>query len=683
MSLSRWCGLILLGAGLVGASLGAQAPAVAHAPALDRANLDTTCAPCTDFFRYANGGWLARMTIPAAYSSYGTLRELADRNEVILHQLLERDAAAATAGTLAQGTPGWKVGTFYASCMDTVTRDRLGLAPLKGELDTIAAIGTRADLLRTIAILERRDWLAPWTSGATQDSKDATSVIAYLGQGGLPLPDRDYYLKTDSASRRIRTAYTQHVVAIFTLAGDTPARAAAEARTVLAMETTMAKASKTRVELRDPVANYHRMTIAALDAQQPHLRWATFFTTVGAPGVTMVDLQQPAFLGTMDSLVAHAPIDDWKVLLRWHALGVAANRLSSPFVDENFRFAQVFTGARSNRELRKRCISFTDGSLGDLLGQEYVKEAFPPEAKARAVKIVSTLVAELHERISHLEWMSPETKAQAQIKLTAFERKIGYPDTWRDYATVTIVPGQFLANSRSAREWAARREWAKVGKPVDRTEWTMTPSTVNASYHEHLNEIVFPAGILQPPMYNPEADDAVNYGAMGAAIGHEMTHGFDDEGRLNDEKGNLRDWWTAEDAAKFKTEAEKISRQFSSYTIADGTHVNGELTLGENIADFGGVTVAYSAMERALGPGPHATIDGFTPEQRFFLAWAQVWRELDRHEYARMRVTVDEHSPPEWRVNGPLSNMPEFRAAWGCKAGDGMVRPSSEQPRIW
>jgi putative endopeptidase len=672
--------------GLAGVSLGGQAPApsTVQAPALDRANLDTTCAACTDFFRYANGGWLTRTTIPAIYPSYGAFQELADRNEAILHRLLDRDAAAAKAGTLAQGTPAWKVGTFYASCMDTVTRDRLGLAPLKGELDTIAAIGTRADLVRTISILEHRDGLAPWADGSTQDSRDATSVIAFLGQGGLTLPDRDYYLKTDSASRRIRSAYTRHLVAMFTLAGDTPARAAAEARTVMALETTMAKASKTRVALRDPVANYHRITIAALDAQQPHLQWATFFAAVGAPGVTTVDLQQPAFLRTMDSLVAHAPIDDWKVLLRWRALSYASNNLSSPLIAENFRFVQLFTGARSNRELWKRCINATDGRLGDLLGQEYVKEAFTPEAKARAVKIVSTLVAELHERISHLEWMSPETKAQAQTKLTAFEKKIGYPDKWKDYATVTIVPGQFMANSRSAGQWEGARDWAKVGKPLDRTDWGMTPPTVNAYYNAHMNEIVFPAGILQPPFYSPEADDAVNYGAMGAVIGHEMTHGFDDEGRQSDEKGNLRDWWTAADAAKYKTEAQKISTQFTGYTLADGTtHVNGALTLGENIADFGGVTVAYSAMERALGPGPHAAIDGFTPEQRFFLAWAQVWRELDRPEYARTLVATDEHSPPQWRVNGPLSNMPEFRAAWGCKSTDAMVRPPSDEPKIW
>jgi putative endopeptidase len=681
MSPFRWLGLILVGMGLAGVSM-AQAQA-AHVPALDRANLDTTCAPCTDFFRYANGGWLKRTTIPAAYSSYGALRELADRNEAILHRLLERDAAAATAGTVARDTPAWKVGTFYASCMDTVTRDRLGLEPLKGELDTISAITTRTGLVRTLATLKARDGLAPWGAAALQDSKDATSMIAHLGQGGLSLPDRDYYIKTDSASRRIRAAYTSHVTAMFVLAGDTPARAAAEARTVLAFETRLAGASKTRVDLRDPVANYHPMTLAALDARQPRLKWPTFFATMGAPTVTKVDLAQPKFFQTVDSMVAHTPIADWKVLLRWRAISVWAISLSSPFVAEDFRFDQVFTGAPTNRDLWKRCIGETDGMLGDLLGQEYVKEQFTPEAKARAAKIVSTLVDALHDRIIHLQWMSAATKAQAETKLTAFDRKIGYTDKWKDYATVTIVPGQFVMSSRSATQWERARQWAKIGKPVDRTEWTMTPSTVNASYHEHLNEIVFPAGILQPPMYSPEADDAVNYGAMGAAIGHEMTHGFDDEGRQYDEKGNLRDWWTAEDAAKYKTEAEKISRQFSSYTIADGTHLNGALTLGENIADFGGVTVAYSAMERALGPGPHAKIDGFTPEQRFFLAWAQVWRELHRPEYARMLVTTDEHSPPEWRVNGPLSNMPEFRAAWGCKEGDAMVRPSSEQPKIW
>ncbi|HWZ59663.1 MAG TPA: M13 family metallopeptidase [Gemmatimonadaceae bacterium] len=688
VSSSRWSALGTVLVCRLVAPLGAQAQAPTHAPthapALDRANLDTTCAACTDFFQFANGGWLKRTTIPAVYPQYGSFRELLDRNEAVLHTLLDRDAAAAAAGQLTPGTGSWKIGTYYASCMDTVGRDKLGLSPLKAEFDLIAAIRTRDDLVRALGVLEHRAGLAPWSDGSTQDAKDAVSVIAYLGQGGLTLPDRDYYVQTDSASRAIVDHYRQHLVAMLTLAGDAPDRARAEAQTVLAFETTLAAASKTRVELRDPQANYHKMTVGALETRLPHVPWRAFFAAQGASSVSAVDLQQPAFFTTVDSLVAHASLDDWRVLMRWRALHAAAPALGSPFVAENFTFSQLFSGAPSNLELWKRCIASTDNRLGELLGQEYVKETFTPEAKARAVRIVSNLVTELHERISHLTWMSAPTKARAETKLAAFARKIGYPDKWKDYTAVTITPGTYVANIRAAEQWASVRDWSKVGKPLDRTEWGMTPPTVNAYYNPLMNEIVFPAGILQPPFYDPTADDAVNYGAMGAVIGHEMTHGFDDQGRQYDEHGNLADWWTADDAAKFKTEAHKISTQFSTYTVLDSaTHVDGELTLGENIADFGGLTTAYSAMEKALGNGPHPAIDGFTPEQRFFLAWAEVWRELDRPAYARQLVKLDYHAPAKWRVNGPFGNMPEFKAAWGCKDSDPMVRPAAEQPRIW
>ncbi|MDE3172344.1 MAG: M13 family metallopeptidase [Gemmatimonadota bacterium] len=665
------------------AAVTAPARAQQAAPPLDRANLDTTCAPCTDFYDFANGGWLKRTVIPAAYPSYGSFYAVQDRNWDVLHEILDRDAAQAKAGKLTPGSGPWKVGEYYASCMDTVAIDERGIAPLRPVLDSIAAIRTPADLERAIGSLERVAGLAPWSDGSTQDAKDAARVIVGLSQGGLTLPNRDYYVKTDEASQKIRDAFVAHMTRMFQLMGDPADTAAVEARTVLAVETQLARASKSPVDLRDPQANYHKMTLAELDALTPHFRWGPFFAAQGARRVGAIDVGQPEFFKAVDAMLTTVPVAQWKTFLRWRAVHAVAFALPTPFVEENFRFGQLFSGAKENLPRWKRCINSADSRLGELLGQEYVKAAFPPEAKARAVKIVNTLIAALHGRIERLTWMSDTTRQRALDKLAAYTKKIGYPDKWIDYSTLEIRPGAYLANVRAGDRFSAARDWAKVGKPVDRTEWGMTPPTVNAYYNPLMNEIVFPAGILQPPFYNPDADDAVNYGAMGAVIGHEMTHGFDDQGRQYDKNGNLRDWWTADDAAKYNAQAEKVVRQFDGYTVLDSLHVNGKLTLGENIADFGGLTVAYAAMEKALGNGPRPKIDGFTPEQRFFLAWAQVWRELDRPAYARLLVNADVHAPSKWRVNGPLSNMPEFKAAWGCKDGDPMVRPDSLRPKIW
>ncbi len=662
--------------------LGAQ-PAATN-KALDRANLDTTCAACKDFYQFANGSWLKKTTIPAAYSSFGSFRDLADRNEALLHKILDADAKAASAGKSPGGEGSSKVGAFYASCLDTIAIDHLGMAPLKPDLDAIESIGNARDLRRELGNLEHRAGLAPWGDGSTPDAKDATSVIAGLYQGGLTLPDRDYYTKTDSNSKKTRDSFVAHMTRMFQLMGDPKDAAAADAATVLRVETAFARASKTRVELRDPNANYHKMTLAALEKLTPGFPWREFFAAQNAPPIKFVDVGQPEFFRAVDRMITGIPIADWKVFLRWRLLHASAPSMGTPFVKENFAFDRVFSGATEMLPRWKRCASSTDDRLGELLGQEYVKQNFSPEAKARAVRIVNTLVEELRGRIEKLDWMSPATKSQAVAKLAAFMRKIGFPDKWKDYSQLKITSGEYLVNVQAADQWAAARDWAKIGKPVDRSEWGMTPPTVNAYYNPQFNEIVFPAGILQPPFYNPQADDAVNYGAMGAVIGHEMTHGFDDQGRQFDKNGNLKDWWTKDDAAKFKVQAEKVVKQFNSYTVLDtSTHVNGELTLGENIADFGGLTVAYAAMERALGSSPRTRIDGFTPEQRFFLAWAQVWREVYRPEALRTQVNSNEHAPSMWRVNGPLSNMPEFKEAWGCKDGDAMVRPAALRARIW
>ncbi|HUX34813.1 MAG TPA: M13 family metallopeptidase [Gemmatimonadaceae bacterium] len=659
----------------------AQAP---PPPPLDRANLDTTCAACTDFYQFANGGWLKRDTIPSAYPSWGSFYAVQDHNQDVLHQILDRDAADAASGKAAAGSAAWKVGTYYASCMDTVAIDKQGLAPLQPVFDVIAAIQQPSDIRTGMGMLEHLAGLAPWSDGAGQDAKDATQEIAILGQGGLTLPNKDYYTKTDPASQKIRDEFVAHVTRMFQLMGDSAKVAAAEAKTVMSIETRLAKASKAPVELRDPNANYHKMSLPELYGLTPHFNWGPFFAAQGAMNVPTIDVRQPEFFKAIDGMFASVPVADWRTYLRWRAVHGAAFALPTAFVEENFKFNQLFSGAKENLPRWKRCINSTDGRLGELLGQEYVKEAFPPEAKARAVKIVDNLVSALHDRIQQLGWMSDSTKTQALAKLDAYTKKIGYPDKWRDYTGLHVTAGTYLANARAGDQFNAAYDWNKIGKPVDRTEWGMTPPTVNAYYNPLMNEIVFPAGILQPPFYNPTADDAVNYGAMGAVIGHEMTHGFDDEGRQYDKDGNLKDWWTKTDATKYNAEAAKVVNQFDGYTVVDSTtHVNGKLTLGENIADFGGLTVAYAAMEKALGNGPRTKIDGFTPEQRFFLAWAQVWRELDREQYSRMLVNVDPHSPGKWRVNGPLSNMPEFKEAWGCKDGDAMVRPDSLRPKIW
>ena len=672
---------------LITAVLFAAVPLAAQtrSRAIDRANLDTTCAPCTDFYTFANGGWLTRTKIPAAYSSIGSFREVSDRNEAQLHKILDVDAAAATGDNAApNGEASWKVGSFYASCMDTVAIDRLGATPLAPDLALIDAIRTPANLKAQMGVLEHRDGLAPWFDGSTIDARDATRQIAGLYQGGLTLPDRDWYTKTDSASRKTRENLLAHMTRMFELLGDSRSAAGAEANAVFRLETALAKVSKTRVQLRDPNANYHSMTLVELQRQTPGFRWAAFFAAQGAPAISAVDVGQPEYIEAVTGMFDSAPTAEWRSYLRWHLVHAAAPALSTPFVDENFSYTRIFSGATAMLPRWRRCLQSTDGRLGELLGQEYVKKNFTPEAKARAVKVVGNLVSELHDRIEKLDWMSAPTKTQALAKLGAFTRKIGFPDKWKDYSRLNITQGQYLANVKAADRWASERDWAKIGHPVDRTEWGMTPPTVNAYYNPQMNEIVFPAGILQPPFYDPDADDAVNYGAMGAVIGHEMTHGFDDQGRQFDKDGNLKDWWTKEDAAKYTAQSEKIVRQFDAYTVLDtATHVNGQLTLGENTADFGGLTVAYAAMERALGTAPRTRIDGFTPEQRFFLAWAQVWRELDRPEALRAQVNSNEHAPAKWRVNGPLSNMPEFKAAWECKEGDAMVRPDAVRPRIW
>src|SRR5213080_2513847 len=649
---------------------------------LDPANLDTSCAPCQDFYRFANGGWLAHTALPPEYPVYGSFTELVERNNQTLHRIVDRLAATAPANPK---TSEQKLGAFYGSCLDSTAIERAGAGPLKNELARLDAIASREDVARALARGHHHGWDPLFNFGGTPDFKNSTMVIAAASQGGLGLPDRDYYVRDDSTARTLRTAYLEYVSRTLGLLGDAPAVADSEAQRILALETALAQASLTRVERRDPNANYHKLALAAADSLTPNLPWPAFLRDAGAPATGVINIGQPRFFKAADSLITAASLADWRAYLRWHFARHLAPYLSSPFVDATFRYQQALSGVKEQQPRWKRCIQAANFMLGDALGAAYVKETFTPDARRRARDMVDHLVAALDARLHTLEWMGDSTRAQAVGKLRAFGKKIGYPDKWRDYSKLLVDRRDFSGNVVRAQTFAAARDFARIGKPVDRAEWRMTAPTVNASYNPSFNDITFPAGILQAPFFDPAADDAVNYGGMGAVIGHEMTHGFDDQGRQFDAVGNLRDWWTADDAERFKERAGRVVQQFDAYTVVDsGTHVNGRLTLGEDIADLGGLRIAYAAFQRSLaGLARPPDIDGLTPEQRFFLAWAQIWRSKATDQFLRNQVTVDPHAPARWRVMGPLSNLPEFARAFHCGEGDPMVRPDSLRAQIW
>jgi putative endopeptidase len=648
---------------------------------LDPANLDRSVPACTDFYHFANGGWIKTHPVPAAFARWGSFDELSENNQSNLLTILR---SAAANGNAQANADLRKLSVYYASCMDSAGAEAAGGQPIADELGRIAALANRGQVEAEVARLHGMGVRTLFGFGATQDAKNSTSVIAGLNQGGLSLPDRDYYLNPEKRYADIRANYQDHVARMFQLAGENPTQAAADAQRVVAIETALAKPAKTRVELRDPTANYHKMSVAEVAQLAPGYNWPNFLSGEGRADVSTIDVQNPVFLKATDSLLTAASLDDWKAYLRWSVINSAAPSLSSTFVNEDFRFGSTLSGAKEMLPREKRCARATDGGLRDALGQAYVAQYFTPAAKQRALEMVRNLESVFHDRIQTLGWMSDTTKTQAETKLAAFTNKIGYPDKWRDYSSLNIQPGPFLNNVLAVRQYERRRSLARIGQPVDRTEWGMTPPTVNAYYNPQMNEIVFPAGILQPPFFDANADDAVNYGGMGAVIGHEMTHGFDDQGAQFDAQGNLRNWWSAADLEKFKRGTGLVASQFDSYTVLDSVHVNGKLTLGENLADLGGLSISYAALEKALAAkGRPANIDGFTPEQRFFLAWAQIWRANTTPEAARLRINTDPHSPGEWRTNGPISNMPQFAAAFGCKPADPMVRPESVRPVIW
>ena len=581
------------------------------------------------------------------------------------------------------GSEERKLGDFWAACMDETAIEAQGVEPLRPELERIDKIASSADVQAEIARLQTLGANVLFVFRSEPDRRNVEEVIAAAFQGGLGLPDRDYYVKTDAESKQLRERYRTHVAKILELGGDPPARATARAASVLAFETKLAEASMTRVEQRDPDKTYHRVGAADLAKKTPHFSWKSYYANVGIPEPAAVNLAQPAFFEAADRLLADTPLDDWKTYLRWQLLSAAAPFLSSKFVDEDFDFnGRTLEGTPENLPRWKRCVAATDDALGMALGKIYVREHFPPEAKRRADEMVRNMIAALADDLKTLSWMSEPTRKAALEKLAAFRTKIGHPDRWRDYASYEVTRGPYVSNAMAGAAFERRRDLAKIGKPLDREDWEMTPPAVNAYYQPQQNEIVFPAGILQPPFFDAEADDAVNYGAIGAVIGHEMTHGFDDEGRKFDARGNLKDWWTEDDARKYEERAACVEKQFSGYVVEKDLHVNGKLVLGESIADLGGLKIAYNAYRKSLAGRPEPEpIGGFSADQRFFLGFARVWATNDRPEFARLMTTINPHPLDRFRAIGAPSNLPEFARAFGCKSGDPMVR--SERCAIW
>jgi endothelin-converting enzyme/putative endopeptidase len=647
-------------------------------PGFSTANMDMTANPCIDFYQYACGTWMANNPVPADQSRWGTFDQLADRNRAVLRGILEKAAVNDPKRSAVEQ----KIGDYYASCMDEPAIDKLGNKPLEPELKRIDAIKSKDQLLDQLVRLQLLGVGVLFRFSSTPDAKNSTQMIADADQGGLGLPDRDYYLKDDPKSVKLRQQYLAHVQKMLELSGASPTQAAAGAQAVLRIETDLAKGSLDRVARRDPSQTYHKMSVKELAALSPGINWPKYFAGLGTPPFTDLDVSVPDFFKTLNAVLAETSVADLKTYLRWHLLHAEAPLLAQAFVDENFRFfGRTLTGATELEPRWKRCVQSTDRDLGFALGQKYVEQTFPPEAKARVLSMVQEIEKMLNEDIQSLNWMTPATKQQALIKLRGVTNKIGYPDKWRDYSSVNIVPGQAVGNSQRATEFEVHRRLSRIGQPVDRGEWSMTPPTVNAYYNPVENNINFPAGILQPPFFDNRMDAAVNYGAIGSVMGHELTHGFDDQGRQFDAEGDLRNWWTPEDAAEFEKRAECFVKEYSAFTPVDGVHLNGKLTLGENSADNGGVHLSFMALMKSLDGKPQPKIDGFTPQQRFFLGYSQVWCQNVRPEASRLRAQTDPHSPGRDRVNGVLGNMPEFREAFACHEGQPMVHAPA--CRVW
>jgi len=654
----------------------AQQPSAKPTPALDVTAMDRSVDPCADFFAYSCGGWLKTNPIPPDQSSWDTYSKMEDENKTQLRGILD----AASAPDPARNAVNQKIGDYYASCLDEKAIEEKGADPLRPGLDRIAKISSKSELADVASAMPTDNVLFRFES--IQDFRDASQVIANADQGGLGLPDRDYYLKADAKSEEIRKAYVAHVQKMFELLGDKPDAAAAEAQSVMQIETALAKGSMTRVERRDPKSLDHKLTGGDLQKISPDFQWQVYFTKVGLPSLSSLNVAVPNFFKTLNEEIDKENLADWKTYLRWHLVHANAAQLSSPFLNENFAFyGKTLQGQQQLKPRWKRCTEYVDDYLGEALGQAYVEKYFSPEAKQQALKIVNEIRGSMERDINSLSWMSPATKQQALLKLHAMANKIGYPDKWRDYSKLQIVRGDNLGNVERSRQFEFNRQLAKIGKPVDKGEWDMTPPTVNAYYNPQMNDINFPAGVLQPPAFDPNSDAAPNYGDTGGTVGHELTHGFDDEGRQFDAQGNLRDWWTEADGKEFEKRASCISDQYSNYVIIDDIKINGKLTLGEDVADLGGLLLAYMAWKDDTKSQKLDPIEGLTPEQRFFVGYGQSWCGHVRDESKRLRATVDPHSPEKYRTNGVVSNMPQFQQAFHCKAGQPMV--NENRCRVW
>lgn len=647
---------------------------------IDPANMDMSVKPGDNFYLYANGAWIKNTPIPASKTRWGSFDALAEESSLALKGLLEDAAKAPGNNKLMK-----RVGDFYISAMDSAAIEKIGYQPIKPYLEQITALSSKADVLKHMNYLRSQSISSPlYRIGVGQDAKDVTKYIISIGQGGTTLPDRDYYLKNDTRSQKIRTDYTAYIVKLFTLCGDEEFKAMAKAVTVMQMETTIAQAQMSRVEMRDPKKLYNKFSVDGLSATTPNLNWQRILTELGYK--TKQDsliVSNPKFMVFLDSLLNKVSLDDWKTYLKWNVMRDAAPYLSSSFVDANFAYNQALSGQKEQTPRWQRMSGLIDRQLGDLLGQLYVDKYFNQAAKARMLELVNNLAQSFENRIKKSEWMTEETKPRALAKLHAFTKKIGFPDKWKTYEGLEIKADDFLGNLRRCNQWFYEENINKLGQPIDKTEWGMTPSTVNAYYSPLKNEIVFPAGILRFPFFDFEADDAINYGGIGAVIGHEMTHGFDDQGRQFDAYGNLEDWWTKADADEFKKRADEVVAQYNGYVILDTLHVNGKLTLGENLADLGGLSIAYEAFKNTKQGKSNKKIDGFTPDQRFFLNWSQVWRNNILPEAAAQRILTDNHSPGLYRSNGPLTNIDAFYKAFNVKPGDNMYKAPELRTRIW
>jgi putative endopeptidase len=678
--------VLLPGMAFTVASLSFQANAQTKAAAapkklLDRANMDTTVRPGDNFFRYANGAWLNSNPIPKSETRWGSFNELQENNYAALHELLD---SAANVKNAPKGSIVQKVGDFYRTGMDTNAINKAGIKPLNPVLTRIKAIKDVNGLVDEIMLEHTQGMDALFGFGVSPDDKNVTKQICQFGQGGLGMPGREYYFDNDARTVKIRDAYQQYIPKMLMLMGTDKATAEKDAAEIFQLEVALAGASMTRIERRDPYLQYNKYDLATLNKETPGLDWKKVLKGLKVNGQDTVIIAQPKFFAAVANQLKQTPLETWKKYMAFHAVNEMAPFLSNEFDQTRFDFyGKVMRGQQEQKVRWKRVMQVVDGSIGELLGQLYVAKNFKPEAKKRMQELVANLQQTYADRINRLDWMTNDTKMKAVGKLNTFMKKIGYTDKWKDYSKLTIVGNDYVANVLASAQWAYNDNISKLGKPVDKTEWGMTPPTVNAYYNPSFNEIVFPAGILQFPFFDGNADDALNYGGIGAVIGHEMTHGFDDQGRLYDATGNLANWWKPEDSTNFVTKANRVVDQFNAIVALDTTHVNGNLTEGENLADLGGLNIAYEAFKKTKQGRSNDKIDGFTADQRFFLSWAQVWRANTRPEEMASRLKTDPHSPNEFRCNVPISNMPEWYKAFDVKPGDRLYRPESERAIVW